>query len=186
MTERRPSAGAPQANVARRCSGPSCRHRRRCDAPPPHSAASGTIGVCGAGFGRDRGLRDPAVHAVAPCRATDGLGGGRARGAGAWHRLVLHGGYVERACTARYADRPVIIGGESDAARSDVQAGKPRTLERRSPVRRCGRPGANLDAIVDWPLQGARSRARISCGYRSSRCACCSSLMPCRRESWRR
>ena len=76
---------------------------------PPSATARWTSGVCGVGFGRDRGLCDPAVHVVAPCRATGDLGG---RGAVA---LALGSARSsrrlrERACTAQYADKPVVIG----------------------------------------------------------------------------
>jgi hypothetical protein len=39
------------------------------------------------------------------------------------------GGYAQRACTARYGEKPIVIGTELNDARRDVHAGQPFSVE---------------------------------------------------------
>ena len=88
------------------------------------------------------------------------------------------GGYAQRACTARYADKPVIIGTELTPLGAAYKQANPELSSDDLLFDAAGVPETNMDAAFDRPLQRVHQQhlfpvdsvpRRVSAGNRSGR-----------------
>ena len=163
--ERRPSAGAPQTGVARALPRSLLAAIAAALAPPPAALAEADAG----GRSTFAALASAAIVALAILPFIVWRGAARppiwlavaiaalALGVGSFSA----GGYVQRACTARYGGQTGHHRHGSDDARSGLRAGEPRALERRHSCSM--RPACRSGSGPAAPI--GRCRAFISSTY---------------------